>query len=263
METTIDGARIHYEIHGDGEPLLLVHGYPLSGRMWDGVVRRLGGEYRLIVPDLRGFGRSDATTPTGMARYADDLAALLDAAGERRPVVLAGFSMGGYVAFEFLRRYGDRVRALALVGTRAAQDTPEAAARRVENAERVLREGVGFIADENAVALFAAGTPQPLKDEWREIMAETSSVGIAAALHAMAERPDSFPALRDFDRPVLVVVGEEDALTPPPMSHEMAEVARDARLVEIAGAGHLAPVEQPAAVAQALGDFLRSLPPLG
>ncbi|HEV2149514.1 MAG TPA: alpha/beta fold hydrolase, partial [Longimicrobiaceae bacterium] len=160
MEETVNGATLRHEVFGEGEPVLFAHGFPLSGALWHPVVERLGGGWRCIVPDLRGHGGSAATPDAGMDDHADDLARLLDALGETRPVVLAGMSMGGYVAFAFARRHPERVRALALVNTRAQADTPEQARGRLETAERVLREGSATVADAMAGKLFAPAAPQ-------------------------------------------------------------------------------------------------------
>lgn len=248
--------RLRHEVRGEGEPVLFVHGFPLSGELWSPVVERLGEGWRCIVPDLRGHGGSPATPEAGMRHYAADLAALLDALGETRPVAVVGMSMGGYVAFELCRRYPERVHALALVSTRAQPDTPEGARTRLETAERVLREGSAVVADAMVEKLFAPGAPRELRERWREAMAATDPVGVAAALRAMAARPDSFGTLRALERPVLVAVGEEDAITPPADARRMAEAARDARLEVIPGAGHMLPVEAPGALAEALRRFL-------
>jgi pimeloyl-ACP methyl ester carboxylesterase len=258
MQTHADGIRIHFEVHGQGEPVLLVHGYPLSGRLWDAVVEQLADDYRLIVPDLRGHGASEASPKADMGRYAEDLVAVLEAADETRPVVLVGMSMGGYVCFELCRRYPKRVRALALVDSRAEPDTPEAAEGRRRTAERVMNEGSGVVADEMAGKLFAPGAPADLRTRWRDIMASTPPEGVAAALRAMADRPDSQPLLAELGVPVLVVVGAEDAITPPDGARRMAQ-SIGAPLELVPGAGHMTPVEKPVVVAQALRRFLESL----
>jgi pimeloyl-ACP methyl ester carboxylesterase len=258
MQTHSDGIRLHFEVHGQGEPVLLVHGYPLSGRLWDAVVEQLAEDYRLIVPDLRGHGASEASPKADMGTYAEDLMAVLEAADEGRPVVLVGMSMGGYVCLELCRRHRERVRALALVDSRAEPDTPDAAEGRRRTAERVLREGSGVVAEEMAGKLFAPGAPDDLRAAWRGIMAATAPDGIAAALRAMADRPDSRPLLAELDLPVLVVVGAEDAITPPDGARKMAQ-SIGAPLELVAGAGHMTPVERPVEVAQALRRFLESL----
>lgn len=250
-----DGVELRFEVHGEGLPVLLVHGFPLSGRMWDGVVERLAGAYRLIVPDLRGHGGSEPSDEATMSDYADDLVAVLDAAGETGPVTVAGMSMGGYVCMELCRRHSERVRALALVDSRADPDTPEAAAGRRAMAKRVLLEGSGVVADDMVSKLFAGSATAEMREGWRARMAATPTSGIAAALLAMADRPDSNPLLREQRKPVLVVVGEEDGITPVEGAREMAR-ASGGTLAVIPGAGHMAAVEKPGAVAAALARFL-------
>jgi pimeloyl-ACP methyl ester carboxylesterase len=259
MRERVGGLELYYRDTGAGEPVVFLHGYPLSGRLWDETVRELGAGYRCIVPDLRGHGESEASERADMARYADDVAELLDALGEARPVVLVGLSMGGYVAFEFVRRHGSRARALVLVDTRAGPDAPAAAAARRETARRVLREGSGGVADEMAERLFASAAPRTLRSRWREIMAATPPAGVAAALHAMADRPDSLPTLEALRVPVLVVVGEEDALTPPAEAERMADAAADSELEVVKEAGHMTPVERPAEFGAILRRFLARL----
>jgi pimeloyl-ACP methyl ester carboxylesterase len=259
MRERVGGVDLYYRDTGEGEPVVFLHGYPLSGRLWDETVSELGDGFRCIVPDLRGHGASEASERADMARYADDVAELLDALGETRPVVLVGLSMGGYVAFEFIRRHGDRVRALVLVDTRAGPDTLAAAEARRETAERVLQEGSGAVADEMAERLFASGAPRTLRSRWREIMAATPAGGVAAALRAMADRPDSLPTLEALRIPVLVVVGEEDAITPPAEAERMASAAAGAGLEVVAGAGHMTPVERPAEFGAILRHFLARL----
>lgn len=259
MHRLIGGVELYCEVHGEGEPVVFLHGFPLSGRMWDATAAALGGGFRCIVPDLRGHGRSGASEHAGMARYADDVVELLDALDERRPVALVGLSMGGYVALELARRHPERLRALALVDTRAGPDSDDAAAGRLETAARVLAEGSWVVADSMVDRLFAPDAPAALREQWRAIMAATPPTGAAAALLAMAERPDSFPTLRALRLPLLVVVGEEDAITPPDESRRMAEAAPHARLVVVPGAGHMTPAERPAEFAALLRDFLGAL----
>jgi 3-oxoadipate enol-lactonase len=158
INAVIDGISLHFEVHGKGEPVLFVHGFPLSGRLWDPAVALLQDRFELIVPDLRGHGRSGISEDVTMARYADDLAALLDVAGAKERVTVVGHSMGGYIAFELYRRHPERVRALVLVDTRADTDMEEAAEGRREMARRVLREDSRVIADALVDRLFAPTT---------------------------------------------------------------------------------------------------------
>ncbi len=259
MKAQVNGIELYYDAHGSGQPVLFIHGFPLSGRMWKDLVDPLRGRYRLIVPDLRGFGRSQVTAEASMAVCAEDLAGLLDALGEAGPAVIVGLSMGGYIAFEFFRRHRGRVRGLVLADTRAEPDTPEAARDREQSAQRVLSAGCAELADSMADKLFATDAPAALKSTWRGIMRATSPAGAAAALRAMARRADSRPTLASIDVPTLVVVGETDVLTPPSTARSIHQGVAGSRLEIIAGAGHMPPVEQPARFAAVLRAFLDSL----
>lgn len=263
MNALIDGLSLSFQIHGEGEPVLFIHGFPLSGELWMPTVQRLGGAYRSIVPDLRGHGASESSPEASMARYATDLALLLDHTGEIGPVTLVGLSMGGYIALEFCRRYPERVRALVLVDTRAGPDSEDAARGRYESAERALREGSGPIADRMVEKLFGPEASADLREEWRSIMSSTPPEGVAAALRAMAVRSDSFATLRTFEKPLLIVVGKDDVLTPPSEAQRMHEAVPGSRLEIVAGAGHMTPVEQPDHFAAVLRDFLAGLPDPG
>nr|HPM85389.1 alpha/beta hydrolase [Candidatus Anammoximicrobium sp.] len=138
----VRGLNLNVVESGAGLPVLLVHGFPLDHTMWQPQLEALAGEAHVVAPDLRGFGASDAGGETvSMEDYADDLAALLDARTIQEPVVFCGLSMGGYIAWQFWQRHRARLRGLILCDTRAAADTPEAAANRLATADRVLREG--------------------------------------------------------------------------------------------------------------------------
>ncbi len=260
MKVTVDGVQIAVSEQGNGPPVLLLHGFPLSAGMWRETQSRLADGWRLIAPDLRGHGHSDVASDASMERLAKDQIALLDALEISEPVVLVALSMGGYVALEMARRWPERLRALVLVDTRAGADSPDAAAARRDTAERVLAEGSHFLATDMAGKLFATGAPAELVRSWTETMRRTPPAGIAAALRGMADRRDSLPVLEDWDRPLLVVVGEEDTITPPELAREMHRAVPGSRLEVIPGAGHLPPVEQPDHFARVLRSFLQSLP---
>jgi 3-oxoadipate enol-lactonase len=253
----------HVLDRGTGRPVVLIHGFPLDHTMWRGQLDALSREGRLLAPDLRGFGRSVVTAGTvTMEQMADDLAAILSAAGVTEPVVFCGLSMGGYVAWQFWRRHRDRLAALILCDTRAAADTAEAAAGRLKTAEKVEREGAQVVADAMLPKLFAAraATEQPqVVEATRQTMLATPPAGIAAALRGMAQRPDMTAELPRIDVPALVVVGAEDVISPLQEMHTMADAMPRARFVEVPGAGHMAPLEAPQAVNAAMSDFLRAL----
>jgi 3-oxoadipate enol-lactonase len=257
---TVNGVSLALETRGEGPAVLFVHGYPLDRTIWRAQLDGLDG-YRRIAPDLRGMGESDAPDlGYGMAIYADDLAALLDAMGVDE-VVLCGLSMGGYVLFEFLRRWRQRVRALILMDTRAEADGVEARRARDAAAATARESGAAAIADAMLPKMLAADAAErapEVVDRIRRMMAATPVAGIIGALSAMRDRHDStglLPTLAGL--PTLVIVGEEDAMTPPEGARRMAAAIPGARLVAIAGAGHLPPVERPSETTAAILDFLR------
>ncbi len=247
---------------GSGPVLLLVHGYPLDHQMWRHQLDDLAADYRVIAPDLRGFGQS-AVTPgvVTMERFANDLAALLDALEVREPITLCGLSMGGYIAWQFALKHRQRLAKLVLCDTKAAGDTAEAAKGRLENAQKVLAEGPQAIVDGMMAKLFAPQTSPQQPDivkATREIVLSTKPEGIAAALRGMAEREDVSGRLAEFDLPTLVICGEHDAITPPEEMRMVAAGLPQATFALIPEAGHMAPLEQPAAVNRALRAFLQT-----
>lgn len=258
---TIHGLELAFVDRGTGPAVLLVHGFPLDHTMWNAQIEALSQSYRVIAPDLRGFGASGVSQDTvTMRQMADDLAALLDAREVSGRVALCGLSMGGYIAFQFQRAYGNRLRALVLCDTRSMPDTPEAAAGRHQTADRLLAEGrTSFLADAMLPKLLS---PATLRD--RPAIAETlrrtiegnDPRGVAAAARGMAQRPDATPWLSEIACPTLVVVGAEDAISSPAEMQGIARGIPKARCVEIAGAGHMSPVEAPQAVNAALLQFL-------
>jgi pimeloyl-ACP methyl ester carboxylesterase len=245
---------------GEGPVVVLLHGFPLDGSMWAAQIEGLSTHYRVIVPDLRGFGQcppsEDVTT---MEQMADDVADALDALAVDEPLTLAGLSMGGYVALAFWRKYAARLRALVLCDTRAAADTPEAIRTRHETARRVLAEGTSVLAETMAPRLFSPVTTRDrphVVDAVRQMILRADPRAAAAALRGMAVRTDSTPLLGQIDCPVLALVGSDDAITPAAEMRDMTRAIPHAQFVEIPQAGHLAPMEQPAEVNAALTAFL-------
>lgn len=255
----IDGGSLVVDVAGSGAPLLFVHGFPLSAEMWYPAIDALSGQHRCIAPDLRGHGRSDAWPQADITAHAADLAAVLDAVGEHRPVVLIGLSMGGIIGFEFFRRYRARLRALVLVDTRANPETPEGVAAREAVAAAALHEGSQTAADGMIDRLFAPTASPDLKRYWHGVMARTSPTGVAAAARALATRPDSQPTLATIDCPTLVIVGQHDVITPPDVLRQIHAGIRDSRFEVIADAGHMPPVEQPETFVGVVRRFLAEL----
>lgn len=248
------------DVRGDGPALLLVHGYPLDRSLWTHQVATLSG-WRRIAPDLRGLGTSDAPADGyTMAAYAHDLIRLLDRLRVDRAVI-AGLSMGGYIAFEILRRYRERVAGLILADTRADADSVEARQSRDEMASLAESKGAAAIAERVVPRLLGRSTRQTqphLVDQVREMIVRAPVAGIVGALRAMRDRSDSTPILAGIDVPTLVVVGEEDDLTPPALSKAMTAAIPSAAMAVIPGAGHLAPLEAPTAVSRVFAEFLEA-----
>jgi pimeloyl-ACP methyl ester carboxylesterase len=218
VRASFDGALLAYDERGRGEPLLLLHAFPLARFMWDAELETLAASHRVIAFDARGFGESaPGEGPLTMERIADDAAALMDALGIDRAVV-GGCSMGGYAALAFARRHSQRLRALYLQDTRAGADSEEARRGRAALAARVLREGAGVAVEAFLPKLLGetAKREQPaLVARLAERILATAPQAIASALHGLAARADSRPLLAELGVPTLVVVGAEDVLTPP------------------------------------------------
>jgi pimeloyl-ACP methyl ester carboxylesterase len=208
--------------------LLLIHAFPVDGRMWE--AQRLGPH--TVAPDLPGFGMAPSAGPTmTMAAAAARCLEAVDAAGLDR-VVVCGLSMGGYVAFELWRQARERIAGLVLANTRSGADTPEAAEGRRDLAARLRAEG-------NVLAL----APPPLLGKgW---IGDQSAEAIAAAALGMAERPDSTPDLGGIDVPTLVITADGDRLIPSDLTTPMADAIPGARLQVLEGVGHLTNVEAP------------------
>jgi 3-oxoadipate enol-lactonase len=264
---SIRGTNVHYRqagAGGAGPAVVLVHAFPLHSGMWDPQFGTLAGRYALVAPDLTGFGASDAPDDPAaysMDGYADELAGLLDELGLDR-VVLGGVSMGGYVAFAFLRRHRARVGALVLADTRPGPDTPEVAERRTKQQRQVAEEGTGPVIEAQLGVLLSDHTRRErpdVVDQTRRLMAANPPAGFVGALEAMKRRPDSTAELAAIEVPTLVVVGEEDPVTPLDVAEDMTGRIPDARLVVVPRAGHLSSLEAPEAFNDAVGAFLADL----
>ncbi len=247
---------------GPGDPVLLLHAFPLDSRMFEPQAGALAELRRLITPDYPGFGRSPrAPAQPDMRYYAEGVRGLLDRL-ELERVVLGGVSMGGYVAFECLRLFPERISGLVLANTRPEPDSEEMRENRKEMARRVAEEGVGVLIELQMERLLARNTLE--KDEEvvkkvRAMILESNPSGVVAALGALRERPDSTPLLGKIGVPTLVVGGEEDAISSPEVMGEMAAKIPDSRHVILPGAGHLSNLEAPEGFNAALRGFLEKL----
>jgi 3-oxoadipate enol-lactonase len=252
----INGIDMAYRDEGAGQPILFIHAFPLHSAIWDRQIAAFSPRHRVIAPDLRGLGASArGTGAASLDQHADDMAALLGHLGIENATVV-GLSLGGYITFALWRRHRERIAALVLADTRAGADTEEGKQGREKNAKLAEEHGPGAIADQMLPKLLGPNAPAALRDEVRAIIESNDRGGIAAALRAMAARPDSTPLLATIDVPALVLVGSEDALTPPSEAEVMFNAIPGCRIAELPGAGHLSNMESPEAFNAQVAEFL-------
>ena len=247
---------------GSGDPVVLLHPFPLDANYWAPQLAAPPAGWRLLAPDFRGFGTQGAgdTPAASLDDYARDVIAMLDARRIDRAVV-AGVSMGGYVAFAMLRLAPGRIRALVLANTRMDADPPEGIAKRKQMLDLIARDGSAGVAREMPKLLGDTTERErpELKTRLRAVIEAAPAAGIEAAVRAMMARPDSTPQASAYADPALIVSGSEDALTPPPLQQAMHAVMRNSSLELIEGAGHLASLERPGAFNALLQRFLHSV----
>jgi pimeloyl-ACP methyl ester carboxylesterase len=252
----IEGTTLAYQSRGEGDIAVFVHGFPLDHRMWLGQLEALADVRRCVAPDLRGSGRSDplGSLVLSMEQIADDVARFIEALGREEADIVA-LSMGGYAALALWERHPDSVRSLVLMDTRSGADSDAGRAGRRETAERVAAEGASALVEGLQNALLSSEASLGARTRLRAMIEATPAESVVAALEGMARRADRTDLLASIDVPTLVVVGEEDGLTPPDVAEHMAGLIPGSQLVVIPGAGHLPPIETPEAVNEALRAF--------
>lgn len=263
MQIQVNDFSLAYSEAGSGMGLLLVHGFPLNRRLWAPQLDGLADAARVLAPDLRGHGESQAVSgPYSMDSLADDLNAFLDALEVSGPVVVCGLSMGGYVALSFYRRYASRVAGLILAATRAGADSAEAKAKRDEMVALAGREGAAAVSRSMLPKMLAPQTyaERPvLVENVRLIMDDTSLDGVQGALLGMRDRVDSTGLLGELDRPVLILHGAEDQIIPVKEAEAMQAALPRARLEVLPAAGHLLNLEQPELFNDSVRSFLATI----
>jgi pimeloyl-ACP methyl ester carboxylesterase len=263
MKLNVNNYMMAYTDTGKGMPLIFIHGYPLSREMWEPQIKGLSAMVRVIAPDLRGHGESQAVPgPYSMEIFADDIAGLLDALEIQTKVVICGLSMGGYAAFAFYRKYTHRVGGLILAATRAGEDTPQARAGREQAVETAKSEGIEVIVDGMIPNLLSPENYQNHPDLVRKVKSILMSIsldGMIGDLEGMKTRPDSRPTLEKIDVPTLVLHGLEDQIIPPKTAKETRAAIQHSRLQIIPRAGHLLNLEQPAEFNAAVRGFLSGI----
>ncbi len=255
----INNLEMAYTDTGVGRPIVLIHGYPFNRSLWADQIPALSNTHRIIAPDLRGFGESEASLELStMNQLAADVASLMDHLEVPRATI-GGLSMGGYVALAFYKQFASRVRALVLADTRAQADTEEAKQKRAQQAEKALSEGMAGIADAMLPKLLTPETvskrPEIVK-RVRGMMLKTKPEGAAAALRGMAERDDQTKLLPTITVPTLILVGAEDAITPIADSEKMHHAIEGSSLLVLDHAGHVSNLERTPQFNDALLHFL-------
>lgn len=255
-------AQLYYEVAGEGPSVVLLHPFPLNHNFWTPIVAQLSSRYRVILPDLRAHGASElGDGPVTMQKLAEDLAGICREEKTGK-VSFVGVSIGGYVLFEFWRRYHELVAALVLANTRAGAETPDSKAMRLQAADRVLREGsAGFIEQMLSKLLSrSTRTDRPdIVDAARKMMQAMSPDDVAAVQRGMAERPDSVETLATINVPALIIAGDEDSV-PQSEFELMRRHITGSELRVISHAGHYAALEKPAEFGALLRGFLDKLP---
>jgi pimeloyl-ACP methyl ester carboxylesterase len=254
-----DDVDLFYEIRGEGPDVVMLHPYPSDHGYWLPLAQHLESRFRLVLPDLRGLGRSGlGDGVTDMTKLAEDLLRLCDSLKIGR-AAFVGCSAGGYALFEFWRRSRERVKSLVLMDTRAGVDTDDVRAGRLKNAEDVLQKGPEWAIEQMMPKLLAPVTMSSRLDvveSANATMRHASAVGMSAMQRGMAMRADSGITLSEIDVPTLVLGGEDDAASPVSELERIARGIRGAELKIVGRAGHFAAFEQPAEVGRVLREFL-------
>lgn len=254
-----DDAEIVYEIWGAGPPVVLLHPFPGNRDFWRPVAAALESRYRLIVADLRGHGDSEAGDgPATMEKHARDLERILDETGLGK-ATFVGVSIGGYILFEFWRRFRNRVSALVLCDTKPQADSAEARSNRLKVAAEVLEQGTSPFIESMIPKLLGRttiSTRPDLVDGARRMMQKMSPKGISLVQRGMAERPDSVADLKTINVPTLIAIGEEDVLSTPADGELMHQHIAGSQFSLVPKAGHWAPWEQPSVIGLLLRQFL-------
>lgn len=255
--------KLTFEEHGEGKPFVLLHAFPLSNKMWQPQIEALAAENcRLILPDLRGFGESHNFSDINtMGEMACDISELLEMLKIERAII-GGLSMGGYVTFNFLKRFPEKAAALVLCDTSAGSDSEESRESRFTLIEQIETEGAQALIDEMLPKLVCENTKQnkqELVNKIEKMFSEVNPQAAIAALRGMAQRKDNSDLLNQISLPTLLIFGKEDKVTNLMTAENLSNKIPNSKLVIIEDAGHYSNLEQPEIFNMALVDFIKAV----
>lgn len=264
LTTTLDRLSVSYTDDGlpDAPVILFIHGFPLNKTMWNTQVEKLEEQYRVVTYDIRGHGESElGEEKFSIDQFTDDLINLLNGLEIKR-VILCGLSMGGYIALNAIQKYHDRFDALVLCDTQCKADTPETREKRMSDIDFIKENGVEDYAEKSLEKLFMSASLEKRKDEVnfvKKMIEEMSVESLTRTLHALADRKETCNELSQIDVPVLVLMGEEDKITPPAKGQYIKNNIKDSELKIVAQAGHLSNLENPDQFNEHLKTFVDSI----
>ena len=255
MKLQLKSGALGYIDQGEGPVVLLIHAFPLNNAMWSPQLEPLSSRFRVIAPDIRGFGESQPPSPWSMEDMADDLNALLDAL-EAKDAAIAGVSIGGYIALTFWWKYPNRVRQLVLSNSRARNDSDAEKTARNEMIAAIEQNGAGILPDRMLPRLLQPNPSAEVVRTVRGMIDKANDSAAAYAVMAMRDRMDFSSILHRINRPTMVITGENDAIIRVEDAEAVADGIAGARFVKIPNSGHLSNLENPAAFNTALLSFL-------
>jgi 3-oxoadipate enol-lactonase len=244
-----------------GFPLIFIHGFPFNKWMWEKQLVSIKENYRLIAYDVRGHGETEAgSSAFSVSQFGDDLIALMDALHIEKAIV-AGLSMGGYIALNAIKKSPDRFAGLLLCDTQCGADTAEGKEKRKKTIDFIKRNGLEVYAQESLKNLFA---PASLEGKMNEVLfieetiLQSKADNICLTLQALADRKETCSSLKKIKVPVAILVGQEDKVTSPETAEKMHKSITGSTLHIIEEAGHLSNLEKPDVFNEYVLQFLKT-----
>ncbi len=260
MQLTINELQVFTTGDKSNKPIIFVHGFPYDHTMWDKQIDYLKDDYYCVTYDIRGLGSSAiGDGQYTMESYVDDLLEIISELTLIKPV-LCGLSMGGYMAFRAIERSQDTFSSLILCDTKAEADSDEGKLIRASKIKQINEEGIEAFVESFVPTCFAEDTIENRNDLFQSVLSKcktNDSIGVKGALIAMLSRTDTTNYLSKINIPTLIIVGENDALTPPAVMKSLNESISNSKFVVINDSGHMTPIEKPAAVNEAIDNFLK------